>query len=242
MKIVADLHTHSVASNHAYSTILENCRAADERGLIAIATTDHGPKITDGAHPYFFRGLANVLPRRVGGVCLIIGIEANILNERGEVDIFPEWSHVFDFGIASIHEDTFGKSDFDRTTSAYLNVLDNPKIDLLGHSGTLEYTYDFERVIKKCADLGKMIEINAATFRYRQTSLKNCAEIARTCAKHGVGLMVNSDAHISASVGVVDPALRMLEEIGFPEELVINGDVERLNKYFMDKKGLNILE
>lgn len=242
MKIVADLHTHSVVSTHAYSTIYENCRAAYERGLFAIATTDHGPKIEDGAHPYFFRGLSHILPRHVGGVYLIRGIEANILNEAGDVDIFPEWSDVFDFGIASIHEASFGKSDFDRTTNAYLNVLDNPNIDLLGHSGTIEYTYDFERVIKKCADLGKMIEINAATFRYRESSLKNCREIAKLCAKHGVYVMVNSDSHICETVGVVDEPLRMLEEINFPEELVMNGDIQRLAKFFADKKGLNILE
>ncbi len=242
MKIVADLHTHSIVSSHAYSTILENCRAAHDRGLFLIATTDHGPQIEDGAHAYFFRGLANILPRYVGGVYLIRGIEANILNEAGEVDIAPEWSHVFDFGIASIHEASFGQSDYDRTTNAYLNVLDNPNIDLLGHPGTLQYTCDFEKVIKKCADLGKLMEINAATFRYRQTSLKNCAEIARLCAKHGVGVMVNSDSHICETVGVVDAPLKMLEEINFPEELVINGSKERLAKYFMDKKGLNILE
>ena len=34
MKIIADTHTHTVASGHAYSTITENARAARERGEI----------------------------------------------------------------------------------------------------------------------------------------------------------------------------------------------------------------
>lgn len=241
MKIVADLHTHSVVSTHAYSTILENCQAASARGLYAIATTDHGPQINDGAHPYFFRGLANVLPRRMGGVYLLRGIEANLRDENGSVDIDPQWGPVFDFGIASIHEESFGASDPDRTTQAYLAVLDHPDIDLLGHSGTAKYVYDFERVIKKCADLGKLIEINAATFRYRRSSLENCREIARLCKKHGVGVMVNSDSHVAATIGVVDAALAMLEEIGFPEELVINGSIARLSDYFLTRKNLDIL-
>ena len=33
MKLIADTHTHTIASNHAYSTVLENIEAAKERGL-----------------------------------------------------------------------------------------------------------------------------------------------------------------------------------------------------------------
>lgn len=241
LKIVADLHTHSVVSAHAYSTILENCQAAAARGLFAIATTDHAPQITDGAHPYFFRGLSNVLPRHVGGVYLLRGIEGNLRDEHGSIDIEPEWQNILDFGIASIHDETFGVSDPDRTTAAYLAVLDNPCVDILGHSGTVRYTYDYERVIKKCADVGKLIEINAATFRYRKQSLANCRAIAALCKKHGVGIMVNSDSHVAATVGVVDAALAMLEELEFPEELVINGSIPRLAEYFKTRRGLDIL-
>lgn len=42
MKIIADLHTHTVASTHAYSTLQEMVTAASEMGLSAIAVTDHG--------------------------------------------------------------------------------------------------------------------------------------------------------------------------------------------------------
>ena len=43
--------------------------------------------------------------------------------------------------------------------------------------------------------------------------------------------MVDSDAHYHASVGEVEPCLRMLEEIDFPPELVLNGDRERLRRF-----------
>ena len=33
MKYVVDIHTHSVISQHAYSTIDENARAAKQKGL-----------------------------------------------------------------------------------------------------------------------------------------------------------------------------------------------------------------
>lgn len=41
MKI--DLHTHTIISGHAYSTLKENIEAARARGLEAFAVTDHGP-------------------------------------------------------------------------------------------------------------------------------------------------------------------------------------------------------
>ncbi len=32
MKIVVDSHTHTLASGHAYSTIIENAKAAKQKG------------------------------------------------------------------------------------------------------------------------------------------------------------------------------------------------------------------
>ena len=45
MKLIADTHTHTIASNHAYSTVLENIEAAKERGLLYLAMTEHGPNM-----------------------------------------------------------------------------------------------------------------------------------------------------------------------------------------------------
>ena len=36
-----DVHTHTVASRHAYSTVEENVRAASERGVDLLGVTDH---------------------------------------------------------------------------------------------------------------------------------------------------------------------------------------------------------
>ncbi len=45
MKIIADLHTHTIASDHAYSTLLENIHYSKLAGHQAIALTDHGPGV-----------------------------------------------------------------------------------------------------------------------------------------------------------------------------------------------------
>lgn len=44
MKLIADTHSHTLASGHAYSTIREMVRAAFEKGMEAFAITEHGQK------------------------------------------------------------------------------------------------------------------------------------------------------------------------------------------------------
>ena len=50
MKIKADLHTHTLSSGHAYSTIDEMAKGAQKRGLNLIAITDHGPAMPGASH------------------------------------------------------------------------------------------------------------------------------------------------------------------------------------------------
>ena len=42
MKLQADLHTHTIASTHAYSTITENCEWAEKYGLKACCIAGGG--------------------------------------------------------------------------------------------------------------------------------------------------------------------------------------------------------
>ena len=43
LKIIADLHTHTIASGHSYGTIREMAKAADSRGLLVYGHSDHAP-------------------------------------------------------------------------------------------------------------------------------------------------------------------------------------------------------
>ena len=69
MKRLMDIHTHAVASGHAYSTVDENLRWAAEQGLQLVALTDHAPAMKDSTcHAYFAksqekRGRRQEIPR-----------------------------------------------------------------------------------------------------------------------------------------------------------------------------------
>ena len=79
MKIIADTHTHTVASTHAYSTLLENVQYAKKAGLRAIAITDHGPSMPDAPHMWHFSA-SNIVPKQIDFVSVLFGVEANIID------------------------------------------------------------------------------------------------------------------------------------------------------------------
>ena len=102
MKIRADLHTHTVASGHAYSTVEEIARAARKKGLKIVAITDHGPKMPDGPHNYYFYNL-RALPEKMHGVRILKGVEANIISKNGQLDIDTALLASYEVVIASVH-------------------------------------------------------------------------------------------------------------------------------------------
>ena len=54
MHLQGDMHTHTIASTHAYSTITENCQWAEKYGMKGIAMTDHAMKLPDSPHIWHF--------------------------------------------------------------------------------------------------------------------------------------------------------------------------------------------
>ncbi len=231
MKIIADTHCHTVASTHAYSTLLENVSAAAEMGLYAIAITDHAKTMPGAPGRWYFENM-RVVPRKLKGVFVLKGVEANVLDEKGTVDITESESMYLDWMIASMHEPvTHLLDDRDACTSAWMNIAKNPRIQVIGHSGTAPFAYDYEKVIPEFGRNGKVVEINNASFLTRQKSISNCKKIAELCKKFEVPVILNSDAHFCTQIGHAEHAAAMLQEILFPEELIINANVDRFCEY-----------
>lgn len=83
---ILDLHTHTVASGHAYCTLREMAKAASEKGLKVLGITEHAPKMPGTCHNYYFHNL-KVVPRQMYGITLLLGAELNILDFDGNVDL-----------------------------------------------------------------------------------------------------------------------------------------------------------
>jgi putative hydrolase len=230
MKIQIDTHTHSTASGHAYSTIDDLARGARRRRLKGFVLTDHGPALPGGTHPYHFSNL-RILPDTIGGVLFFRGVEANIINIEGQLDLTPVYLRKLDFVMAGLHEACFKSLDREGNTRLLATVLANPFVDGLSHPGNPSFPVEIEEVVKAAARYGKTLEINNSSFRVRPGSEKNCLEVARFCKKHGALISCGSDAHYWEDVGNFTKALILLKEAEVPPELVINSSLERFREF-----------
>lgn len=238
MRILTDLHTHTLACTHAYSTLKENADMAKAAGLEAIAVTDHAPGMPDSPHIWHFENLKS-LPREINGVRILKGAEINILDLKGTLDMDDNHLKQLEIVVASIHRPCYKDFGARDSTSAYLNALDNPYVDIIAHSGYADIPYTYDPVLLKAKELHKLIEINNSTFITRPNSISNCKRIALRCKELEVGIAVNSDAHNCYAVGNYDNAMSILKEVDFPEKLIMNTSYEKLKAYLKPRKELD---
>lgn len=231
MHLVADTHTHTIASGHAYSSLTEMLRAAAAKGLEAVAVTDHGPAMPDGAHHFHFDNM-RIWPDRISGVRLLKGAEVNITEPDGTLDLPGDLLARLDLNIASIHPPTYtGTNKIEDVTRAVIAVMQYPYVHVIGHPDDSRYPMDFGELARAAADTGTMLEVNNNSLRpgsFRVGARGNCIEMLAQCEKYGAMVTAASDAHIDLDVGHFTYALALLEETGFPEALVANASMERL--------------
>ncbi len=237
MKTIADTHTHTVMSTHAHSTLLENLREAKNKGLRFICVTDHTGTMPGSPHDTYFGSMWCTVPDEFEGVYVIRGCETNIIDTNGTVDISDAHLDGLEWRIASIHAMCFSPISFEAHTRLWLNVAKNPHIDVIGHCGDAKYDFDHEKCVKVFAEYGKIVEINSSSAITRPSGWVNCADVARLCNKYGVKLVISSDAHFAGEVGNHSAAIKLLEDVGVDEKLILNTDFDRFAEFMSKKTG-----
>ncbi|KYH35395.1 putative phosphatase YcdX [Clostridium tepidiprofundi DSM 19306] len=238
MKFIADLHTHTLVSGHAYSTMMENIREASKKGIEILGVTDHGPSMPGGPHIFYF-GNMKVLPREIEGVMVLKGCEANIIDYDGNLDIPKSIQDQLDIMIASLHDVCIKPGSVEENTRAYLKAMDNPNVHIIGHPGNPSFPIDKEAVVKKAKEKDILIEINNSSFvSSRIGSEANCLTIAQLCKKYGVKVIAGSDAHTCFHVGEFGEVIKLLSNIEMPEELIISRSKNEIIEYLKNKGKL----
>ena len=237
MNIICDTHTHTIASGHAHSTLLENAAEAARMGHKFLVLSDHAPKIPGAPTELYFRSLKNVLPEQALGVYLILGCEVNVLDDLGALDLPADILDRLDLVIASMHTPTFPPTNVEAHTRAWLAIAENPSVDIIGHAGDARFPFDYETVLRAFKKFDKVVEINTHSFRVRKGSYENCRTIARLMKKYEIPAVVSTDAHFAPYVGKCEPSLDVLRDVDFPEELVLNADARRFAEWVSQKSG-----
>lgn len=231
MKTIADLHTHTNVSQHAYSTLDEMAQAAKAAGMIAFGIADHGPEMMDGAISHHFLCMRG-LPKEIYGMRFFTGAEVNIKTFGGRLDLPDSILDSLDFVVASYHAEAIEPAGTLEHTAGWLETLKNPHVDCLGHMGNPVYSCDYEAIVKACKTYRKLVEINSNSFTVRPGSKENCKTIAKLCRQYQVPVILSSDAHSCYGVANHAEAIALLESIDFPEELVVNAAEKQFWDYF----------
>lgn len=238
MKARADLHTHTVASGHGYSTLQEMAVAAARKGIEILGITEHGPSVPGTCDLLYFKNMI-VIPRLMYGVRLLLGAELNILDTSGRLDMSEKDCGMLDLRIAGIHSVCWKGGTVEENTAGVLNVMRNPQIHIISHPGDGTASLDFESLVLESGQSHTLLEINSHSLhpaRNKAAARSNNIRILELCKRHGVPVILGSDAHISFSIGCYDYVLPLLEETSFPDELIMNDKPA----YLMDWLGIRL--
>ena len=229
MKLIADLHMHTLFSSHAFNTVTEMIGQAQKIGLKAIAITDHGPLMPDSGHEWHFMNKGQ-LPKKLDDLIIMYGAEVNVVNVNGDLDIGDYYLKDLDWVVASIHKEIIPKLSYEDATQLWLNIAKNPYVDMIGHCEQVQHFFDYEKVVQEFAKNNKVVELNVNSAVCRPSGQQNMIELAKVCKKYRCKVAVNSDAHSIYKIGTTGNVLDMLESIDFPEDLVVNANYENLIK------------
>jgi len=241
MKPLFDLHTHTIASGHAFSTLKENIEAAAGRGLLALGISDHSPGMPGAAHPFYF-GNYKILRKTLLGIRIIKGIEANITDFAGTIDVDAETAGKVEYVIASLHPPCLPFGTRSENTAALAGAMANPYVKIIGHPDDDRYPLDYEEFVTAAKRENVALEVNNSSFcpgSGRQNGVKNARTMLHYCHRFEVPVILGSDAHIWYDVGEMGRCRALLRETDFPPELVLNYRMDGL-EYVLNRKEKSV--
>ncbi len=233
MRDCMDLHTHTLASGHAYNTINEMIAMAKKKDVELLAITEHGPAMQGTMTDFYFDNL-KILPREYDGMQVLFGMEANILDTNGRVDAWDRLLAQMDVVIASLHLPCFMNYGVEGNTRACIEAMKNPYVNILGHPDDGRLPVDAKAIVEAAKEYKVLIEINNSSLSplsHRVRARENYSDILKWCKKLAVPVIVNSDAHADIYIKNHAEATALLKENDFPEELIVNRSVDAVKEY-----------
>lgn len=238
MKALIDLHTHTISSGHAFSTLKENIEECKEKGLLYYGVSDHAITMPGTAHPCYFRNF-KILNEEILGIKVLKGIEANIINIQGHIDVPEDVCKNLDYVIASLHPPCITPKSKEENTLAIMETMKNPYVKIIGHPDDDRFPLDLEPIVILAKKNNILLELNNSSFHpksFRQNAHKNAKELLNLCKKYNTKIILGSDAHIFYEVGDFSNCLKLLEECNFPESLVVNFNEYEIKDFFINNK------
>lgn len=241
--IIADLHTHTIASGHAFSTIKENVTEAKNCGLKYLAITDHfygrEGSIPKKDEVNMFNSVDRML-KTEKYINVIGGVELNMFHSSKEIMSLKD---TINWRLMSLHDYFVDveKLSFTELLQEYENVLSVGLATAFAHperelhrirnnkfsseenwlaDEVLEY---LENMVQLAYDYDIPLEVNESSLNIMGNGtverLKYWINIAKDL---GCLIYLGTDAHYCDSVGKFDKSIELLNGIGYSKENILN--------------------
>ncbi|MGL6108121.1 PHP domain-containing protein [Romboutsia sp.] len=234
MQILADYHTHTKYS-HGIGTIEENVKVAISKGIKTIGISDHGYKhMSYGIKIkdiYKMREEIDKLKLKYTNIDILLGMECNILDDNGKIDINEEIIKVVDYVMAGYH---FGstpnsirgalnhcdnyiiksRKSKEYNTKAIINAMNKNNIFIITHPGDKGDVY-IEDIAKVAKETNTRLEINSSHGFLNVEQLNKIKHIKNT-------FVIGSDAHKPENVGNFALAMKIVREANLDLSLIEN--------------------
>lgn len=233
MKYIIDLHTHTIAGGHGYSTFQENVAAAYAKGLSVYGLSEHAPAMPGGPHIYFFGNL-KVLPGEFEGMRILKGCEANIIDLEGHLDLKDKLLAKLDYVIASLHIPCVKSGTAEENTDCLIRVMDNPYVRIIGHPDDSRYPLEYDRLVAAAKEKSVLLEVNNTSLGAgtgRLGGRENVETYLKLCKEMQVPVILGTDSHYAPHIGDFSNVEEVLKVVDFPEELIVNTSIEKLREY-----------
>lgn len=229
LEIIADLHTHTIASGHGADTIRTICEFACKKNLEAIGITDHGPGLPGGAGIIYFTSLHRLVNSINLPIRVITGVEDDIKNRKGELTLPADILKRLEIIMTGCHPRTWIAEQSKRVRAdAVVNAINNGRIKIFTHPVGTCYDIELKPVLEAAVSAGAALELNTSKINKSDVIM----ELLEKCGMNNIPIVVNSDAHTAEEVGNFTEARRLLKETGFPEHLVVNRSKESIKSFF----------
>lgn len=248
MKVIADYHTHTIYS-HGMGTIEENVKAAIKKGLKAVAITDHGPGYLkygiDKQNYKKMRKQVDELKEKYSGTLdILLGVEANVMDEKGILDVDDDILKYSDILLVGFHFDIVykeflaevrsklsryesikAKIDKDLyteileiNTEAMIGAMKLYNIDIITHPNDKQ-PISISKVAEIASETNTAFEIN--NFHRHP----NISELKQGMKCENLKFVISSDAHRPKDVGNFSMALKIFNSIQLDVSKVKNIEI-----------------
>lgn len=243
MRILSDHHVHTEYSRngHGKGTIRETVQAARSLGLRRIIITDHGPgHITYGVLREKFpeiRKEIDSLNEEFEDIEVWMGVEANVLDTKGRIDLREEDFKFFDWVGLGYHNGIIPRDlkllvvfyflrPFSKVfptlkkflkkiaTKALIKAVNIYKIDVITHPGD-KIDINLKDLALACKEQGTALEINESHKRLRPEEIKSILDT-------GVSFSIGSDAHWPKGIGYFTYAEEVIRDLGINKDRLKN--------------------